>query len=97
MRVVFNALIGKDEEENPPLVNEQIALWRDILHLEMSEEDLVSVLKEYAVQDADYAEIFRWLTTTLQDWSRKPIGVRGREVLRTLLPKMLNQIFSQPN
>ena len=97
VRVVFNALIGKDEEENPPLVNEQIALWRDILHLEMSEEDLVSVLKEYAVQDADYAEIFRWLTTTLQDWSRKPIGVRGREVLRTLLPKMLNQIFSQPN
>lgn len=97
VRAVFNALIGKDEEENPPLVNEQIALWRDILHLEMSEEDLASVLKEYAVQDADYAEIFRWLTTTLQDWSRKPIGVRGREVLRTLLPKMLDKIFSQPN
>ena len=97
VRAVFNALIGKDEEENPPLVNEQIALWRDILHLEMSEEDLASVLKEYAVQNADYAEIFRWLTTTLQDWSRKPIGVRGREVLRTLLPKMLDKIFSQPN
>ncbi|WP_390885012.1 bifunctional [glutamate--ammonia ligase]-adenylyl-L-tyrosine phosphorylase/[glutamate--ammonia-ligase] adenylyltransferase [Haemophilus parahaemolyticus] len=98
VRAVFNALIGKDdEEENPPLVNEQIALWRDILHLEMNEEDLASVLKEYAVQDADYAEIFRWLTTTLQDWSRKPIGVRGREVLRTLLPKMLDKIFSQPN
>ena len=98
VRAVFNALIGKDdEEENPPLVNEQIALWRDILHLEMSEEDLASVLKEYVVQDTDYAEIFRWLTTTLQDWSRKPIGVRGREVLRTLLPKMLDKIFSQPN
>lgn len=98
VRAVFNALIGKDdEEENPPLVNEQIALWRDILHLEMNEEDLASVLKEYAVQDADYAEIFRWFTTTLQDWSRKPIGVRGREVLRTLLPKMLDKIFSQPN
>lgn len=97
VRAVFNALIGKDEEENPPLVNEQIALWRDILHLEMSEEDLASVLKEYAVQDADYAEIFRWLTTTLQDWIRKPIGVRGREVLRTLLPKMLDKIFSQSN
>lgn len=98
VRAVFNALIGKDdEEENPPLVNEQIALWRDILHLEMNKEDLASVLKEYAVQDADYAEIFRWLTTTLQDWSRKPIGVRGREVLRTLLPKMLDKIFSQPN
>ena len=98
VRAVFNALIGKDdEEENPPLVNEQIALWRDILHLEMNEEDLASVLKEYAVQDADYAEIFRWLTTTLQDWSRKPIGVRGREVLRILLPKMLDKIFSQPN
>ena len=97
VRAVFNALIGKDEEENPLLVNEQIALWRDILHLEMSEEDLASVLKEYAVQDADYAEIFRWLTTTLQDWSRKPIGVRGREVLRILLPKMLDKIFSQPN
>ena len=90
-------MIGKDEDENPPLVNEQIALWRDIWHLEMSEEDLASVLKEYAVQEADYTEIFRWLTTTLQDWSRKPIGVRGREVLQTLLPTVLDQIFNQPN
>ena len=58
---------------------------------------MASVLKEYAVAESDYAEIFRWLATTLQDWVRKPIGVRGREVLRTLLPTVLDQIFNQPN
>lgn len=97
VRAVFNDLIGNDEDENRPLENEQIALWRDILSHEISEEDLASVLKAYPVQEADYPDIFRWLSATLQDWSRKPIGVRGREVLRTLLPKVLDAIFSQPN
>ena len=97
VRAVFSELIGQDETENEPLVNGKIALWKDILSHEMSEEDLASVLKEYAVAESDYAEIFRWLATTLQDWVRKPIGVRGREVLRTLLPTVLDQIFNQPN
>nr|WP_314740800.1 bifunctional [glutamate--ammonia ligase]-adenylyl-L-tyrosine phosphorylase/[glutamate--ammonia-ligase] adenylyltransferase [uncultured Haemophilus sp.] len=97
VRAVFNELIGKDEDENRPLENENIALWRDILTHEISEEDLASILKEYQVQETDYPEIFRWISSTLQDWSRKPIGVRGREVLRTLLPKVLDAVFNQVN
>ena len=61
VRAVFSELIGQDETENEPLVNGKIALWKDILSHEMREEDLASVLKEYAVAESDYAEIFAGL------------------------------------
>lgn len=90
VRAVFNQIIGEEEGcEGEPL-NDNLALWQDILHYQISEEDLAMVLKDYPVDPCDYNEIFRQLSSTFQDWLKRPIGVRGRNVLRRVMPKVLD-------
>ncbi len=95
VRAVFNELVGEDEAENSAPQNEKWALWRDILHSQITEDDLASVLADYAVAEADYAPIYRELSTTFQDWVKRPIGVRGRGVLQQLMPKVMDSICQQ--
>ncbi|MBV6523829.1 bifunctional [glutamate--ammonia ligase]-adenylyl-L-tyrosine phosphorylase/[glutamate--ammonia-ligase] adenylyltransferase [Ursidibacter maritimus] len=97
VRAVFNELIGEDEQENDQAENTLLATWRDILHYQITEEDLASQLKDYPVEPRDYPIIFQQLSTTFQDWVKRSIGVRGREVLRKLMPKVADQLFNQPN
>ncbi|MGX2949679.1 bifunctional [glutamate--ammonia ligase]-adenylyl-L-tyrosine phosphorylase/[glutamate--ammonia-ligase] adenylyltransferase [Ursidibacter sp. B-7004-1] len=97
VRGIFNELIGEDEQESDEIENPLLATWRDILHYQMTEEDLASQLKDYPVEPCDYPIIFQQLSTTFQDWVKRSIGVRGREVLRKLMPKVVDQLFNQPN
>ncbi|MGX2969944.1 bifunctional [glutamate--ammonia ligase]-adenylyl-L-tyrosine phosphorylase/[glutamate--ammonia-ligase] adenylyltransferase [Ursidibacter sp. B-7004-1] len=97
VRVIFNELIGEDEQESDEIENPLLATWRDILHYQMMEEDLASQLNAYPVEVADYPVIFQQLSATFQDWVKRSIGVRGREVLRKLMPKVADQLFNQPN
>lgn len=95
VRQIFNEIIGEEETQancNP--VNEKLAEWKDILHYNIRLEDLSAVLKGYPkVAENDYTEIFRHFSTTFQDWVKRPIGVRGREVLRNLMPRIADSIF----
>ncbi len=95
VRAVFNELIGEEDEGEESDDNQQLAVWRDILNYPMTEEDLTSGLKDYTVDPADYAEIYRHLSNTFQDWVKRPIGVRGREVLQKLMPIVVDSIFKQ--
>lgn len=95
VRTVFNELIGEDEDEESTTQNEKSAVWQDILHYQITEEDLALVLKDYPVAEEDYHEIFHQLSTTFQDWIKRPIGVRGRNVLRQLMPRVMDSICSQ--
>lgn len=95
VRAIFNELIGEDDESSEE--NETLALWRDILHYQITEEELALSLNAYAVDEKDYSVIFQQFSTTFQDWVKRPIGVRGREVLRKLMPRVVDQIFSRPN
>lgn len=95
VRTVFNELIGEDEDEESTPQNEKSAVWQDILHYQITEEDLALVLKDYPVAEEDYHEIFHQLSTTFQDWIKRPIGVRGRNVLRQLMPRVMDSICSQ--
>ncbi|MGX2967848.1 bifunctional [glutamate--ammonia ligase]-adenylyl-L-tyrosine phosphorylase/[glutamate--ammonia-ligase] adenylyltransferase [Ursidibacter sp. B-7004-1] len=97
VRGIFNELIGEDEQESDEIENPLLATWRDILHYQMTEEDLASQLNAYPVEVADYPVIFQQLSATFQDWVKRSIGVRGREVLRKLMPKVVDQLFNQPN
>ena len=90
VRAVFNQIIGEEDAEEESEINEKLAVWKDILHYQMSEEELAAILADYPVAEADYTEIYRGLTTTFQDWVKRPIGVRGREVLRRLMPRVLD-------
>lgn len=96
VRAIFNELIGEEDEEGDEQ-NSKLAQWRDILNYQLTEADLALNLREYPVNEQDYATIFQHLSGTFQEWVKRPIGGRGRDVLRKLLPKIADTVFSQPN
>ncbi|ABN74063.1 bifunctional [glutamate--ammonia ligase]-adenylyl-L-tyrosine phosphorylase/[glutamate--ammonia-ligase] adenylyltransferase [Actinobacillus pleuropneumoniae] len=95
VRAVFNQIIGEEGDDEASPLNEKLAVWQDILHYQISEEDLAAVLNDYPIDSNDYHEIFRQLSNTLQDWSKRPIGVRGRNVLQRLMPKILDMVCNR--
>ncbi len=95
VRAVFNQIIGEEEEDEASPLNEKLAVWQDILHYQVSEEDLAAVLVDYPVSQSDYNDIFRQLSGTFQDWVKRPIGMRGRNVLLKLMPKILDMVCSR--
>ncbi|WP_082892860.1 bifunctional [glutamate--ammonia ligase]-adenylyl-L-tyrosine phosphorylase/[glutamate--ammonia-ligase] adenylyltransferase [Bibersteinia trehalosi] len=95
VRAIFNELVGEEDESEKSDEKQTYAAWRDILHYQITLEELIVNLRAYTVQEKDYAEIFQHLSTILQEWVKRPIGVRGRDVLRQLMPRVVDQIFSQ--
>ncbi|WP_458114634.1 bifunctional [glutamate--ammonia ligase]-adenylyl-L-tyrosine phosphorylase/[glutamate--ammonia-ligase] adenylyltransferase [Glaesserella parasuis] len=95
VRAIFNELIGEDGSEESGEENPKFAEWRDILNVQLTQEDLATVLATYPVATQAHREIYQQLITTLQEWVKRPIGVRGREVLQKLMPKVLDQIFHE--
>lgn len=96
VRQIFNEIIGEEETEEDNPLNEKLAEWKDILHFEIAQDDLNDVLKNYPlVQENDYETIYRQFLTTFQDWVKRPIGGRGRSVLRNLMPKIADSIFQR--
>lgn len=95
VRAIFNELIGEDGSEESSEENPKFAEWRDILNVQLTQEDLATVLATYPVATQAHREIYQQLITTLQEWVKRPIGVRGREVLQKLMPKVLDQIFHE--
>ncbi|MDP0203850.1 bifunctional [glutamate--ammonia ligase]-adenylyl-L-tyrosine phosphorylase/[glutamate--ammonia-ligase] adenylyltransferase [Glaesserella parasuis] len=95
VRAIFNELIGEDGSEESGEENPKFAEWRDILNVQLTQEDLATVLATYPVATQAHREIYQQLITTLQEWVKCPIGVRGREVLQKLMPKVLDQIFHE--
>ncbi|WGE32707.1 bifunctional [glutamate--ammonia ligase]-adenylyl-L-tyrosine phosphorylase/[glutamate--ammonia-ligase] adenylyltransferase [Actinobacillus genomosp. 2] len=95
VRAVFNQIIGEEEDDEASPLNEKLAVWQDILHYQISEEDLAAVLVDYPVSQSDYNDIFRQLSDTFQDWVKRPIGMRGRNVLLKLMPKILDMVCSR--
>ncbi|VTU06745.1 bifunctional glutamine-synthetase adenylyltransferase/deadenyltransferase [Actinobacillus indolicus] len=96
VRAVFNELIGEEENEDDQ-ENETLSVWKDLMQHQIVLADLENALKDYAVQTEDYGEIHHILDAMFEDWVKRPIGVRGRDVLRKLMPKVLDGIFRQPD
>lgn len=95
VRAVFNQIIGEEEDDEESPLHRKLAVWQDILHYQISKEDLAAVLEDYSVAPNDYHEIFHQLSGTFQDWVKRPIGMRGRNVLRKLMPKILDMVCSR--
>lgn len=95
VRDIFNRLIG--EEESNISENSRLVQWQDVLHHQMNFQEFTANLREYAVNEQDYEVIFQHLQSVLQEWTKRPIGNRGREVLRKLMPKVVDLIFTQQN
>ncbi|MBF0784319.1 bifunctional [glutamate--ammonia ligase]-adenylyl-L-tyrosine phosphorylase/[glutamate--ammonia-ligase] adenylyltransferase [Muribacter muris] len=96
VRAIFDELVGEDDNQESS-DNPQFAMWRDVLHYQINQEELAACLQHYPVAEQDYADIYQQLFSTFQEWVKRPIGVRGREVLRKLMPKVADAIFNEPN
>lgn len=95
VRAIFNELIGEENEQEDESESLQLGLWRDTLHTQMTRDEVASVLELYSVNQQDYEAVFQHFSTMFQEWVKRPIGVRGREVLRKLMPKIADTVFRQ--
>ena len=87
-RQIFNQLIGDESTETVHNVNnDQYAdLWVPDLQL----SDVTSVLTNYAHDDAE--KLYLMLCQFRDDIGKRTIGVRGREILDQLMPRLLESV-----
>ncbi len=87
-RQIFNQLIGDESTETAHNVNnDQYAdLWVPDLQL----SDVTSVLSNYAHDDAE--KLYQMLCQFRDDIGKRTIGVRGREILDQLMPRLLESV-----
>ena len=94
-RQVFNQLIGDDTSEsvsNSKQYNEQFDdLWVPDLQL----SDVTSVLTSYSHDDAE--KLYQMLCQFRDDIGKRTIGVRGREILDQLMPRLLELVCTDKN
>ena len=94
-RQVFNQLIGEDTSEsvsNSKQYNEQFDdLWVPDLQL----SDVTSVLTSYSHDDAE--KLYQMLCQFRDDIGKRTIGVRGREILDQLMPRLLELVCTDKN
>lgn len=90
VRSVFHSLIG-DENEKEESDNE--SEWSDFLEADFNHDDLLTVLSKKGIADDIIDEIDNTLVQFRASLARRPIGVRGREVLGLLMPNLFAQVF----
>lgn len=98
VQAIFVALIGEEGSSNgveSEKERRELAQWRDILHYQISFDDLASVLSDYPVAQSDYTVLFDLLEHTFQEWVKRSIGIRGREALRKLMPQVLDAVCQE--
>lgn len=92
VRSVFNQLIG-DENDNED--RDKNGNWADFLDADLENSELTQMLTESGISEEDQEDLSDKLAQFRNELNRRPIGVRGREVLGQLMPNLLAQIFSQ--
>ena len=87
-RQIFNQLIGDESTETAHNVNndQYTDLWVPDLQL----SDVISVLANYAHDDAE--KLYQMLCQFRDDIGKRTIGVRGREILDQLMPRLLESV-----
>lgn len=92
VRSVFNQLIG---DENETESDTECSSWADFL--EIDNDEIMSILAENQIPHNDMDDVCEKLIQFKGSLARRPIGVRGREVLNQWLPYLLSQIFAHPS
>ena len=92
VRSVFSQLIGS---ENDSESNDENSNWTDFLDADLENSELAQMLAENGIAIEDQEDLSDKLAQFKNELARRPIGVRGREVLGHLMPNLLSQIFSQ--
>ena len=89
-RLIFNALIGNDDSESVPNTKQYNDLFDDLWVPDLQLSDIKSVLPNYS--DSDAEQLYQMLIQFRNDIGKRTIGVRGREILDQLMPRLLDAI-----
>ena len=92
VRSVFGQLIG---DENESVENTEQNHWSDFLDSDVESSELTQMLQQHQITDLHQDAITERLIRFRNELARRPIGSRGREVLKQLMPNLLNEIFKQ--
>lgn len=87
-RKIFNQLIGDESTES--IQNTNNDHYNDLWVPDLQLSDVTSVLLNYSPDDAK--QLYQMLCQFRDDISKRTIGVRGREILDQLMPKLLELI-----
>lgn len=89
-RLIFNALIGNDDSESVPNTKQYNDLFDDLWVPDLQLSDIKAVLPNYS--DSDAEQLYQMLIQFRNDIGKRTIGVRGREILDQLMPRLLDAI-----
>ena len=89
-RLIFNALIGNDDSESVPNTKQYNDLFDELWVPDLQLSDIKSVLPNYS--DSDAEQLYQMLIQFRNDIGKRTIGVRGREILDQLMPRLLDAI-----
>lgn len=89
-RLIFNALIGNDDSESAPNTKQYNDLFDELWVPDLQLSDIKTVLPNYS--DSDAEQLYQMLIQFRNDIGKRTIGVRGREILDQLMPRLLDAI-----
>ena len=92
-RLIFNALIGNDDSESAPNIKQYNDLFDDLWVPDLQLSDIKTVLPNYS--DSDAEQLYQMLIQFRNDIGKRTIGVRGREILDQLMPRLLDAICNE--
>lgn len=90
-RLIFDQLIGDNPSEQES--SKQDDRFEEIWMSDLKPCDIKSILTDYS--DDSAAALCQTLTQFRADISKRTIGVRGREILDKLMPKLLESLCSE--
>lgn len=92
-RLIFNALIGNDDSQSAPNIKQYNDLFDDLWVPDLQLSDIKTVLPNYS--DSDAEQLYQMLIQFRNDIGKRTIGVRGREILDQLMPRLLDAICNE--
>lgn len=93
-RSIFNNLIGDDETEQQQSDYDQ--KFDELWNIDLALDDIKTVLPNLSNAD-DYAQLFQLITQFRKDISKRTIGVRGRDILDQLMPRVMALACEEDN
>ncbi|MCO6545642.1 MAG: bifunctional [glutamate--ammonia ligase]-adenylyl-L-tyrosine phosphorylase/[glutamate--ammonia-ligase] adenylyltransferase [Gilliamella sp.] len=92
-RQIFNELIGENESESASTTKSYNDQFDDLWVPDLQISDVSAVLPNYS--ETQIAQIYQMLIQFRDDIGKRTIGVRGREILDQLMPRLLESICSE--
>ncbi|MWN31197.1 MULTISPECIES: bifunctional [glutamate--ammonia ligase]-adenylyl-L-tyrosine phosphorylase/[glutamate--ammonia-ligase] adenylyltransferase [unclassified Gilliamella] len=92
-RQIFNELIGENESESASTTKSYNDQFDDLWVPDLQISDVSAVLPNYSETQA--TQIHQMLIQFRDDIGKRTIGVRGREILDQLMPRLLESICSE--